>query len=89
MTTIPNLTELKRSLAECHVTSEDTLSKFTREAATPYQVDRAKEELSQIDHADPISAIQRLTLSIQLLNMAKAKMQKELRNPPKLNTPEG
>lgn len=67
-----NLYQLKTSLAECHVKSEDDLSKVLRDSNPQYQVARAREELALIPGSTPEKTIERLTLAIQLLNMARA-----------------
>lgn len=62
------LSDLKKSLAECHLTSDDQKTKFLLDVKHPgYFLSRIRECLNELDIGENVS--ENTKLAIQLLNM--------------------
>jgi len=73
------LTDLKKSLAECHLTSDDQKTKFLLDVTQPsYFLNRVRECLQEIELGEGV--LENTKLSIQLLNLFRVSYRERLQS---------
>lgn len=74
------IAELKKSLSQCHLNGSDQAVQFLMQATPIYLITRAKEEMWAVNpENDPQVTEKQLRLSIQLLNIARYKLNESVR----------